>query len=126
VAIRREFKTLATARADMPASSVNAGRNYSAPSRAASRFALPLALRRPNFDALGFLRCQGVFSAPANQRPLFLGEGGINVQHERVCISAQLCDDKGRLVAHKAANEMHVSEPIEQGVCPVTLTPSHL
>jgi hypothetical protein len=38
------------------------------------------------------------------------------VQHERVNVSAELSDHKGHLMAHKAADEVHVAaEPVQLG-----------
>jgi hypothetical protein len=54
--------------------------------------------------------------APGNRRALLLGEGGVQVQQERLDVGAEIGDQKRRLVRHQAGNEMHVTrEPVELG-----------
>jgi hypothetical protein len=63
-----------------------------------------------------FLRCERRPGASGNQRPLFFGERGIQVQHERVGVGAELGHDERHVVAHQAADEMNVAaQPIELG-----------
>ena len=53
-------------------------------------------------------------SGPISTRPFLLGERGVQVEHERVRVSAQLGDNERHAVAHQAADEMHVAgEPVE-------------
>jgi hypothetical protein len=50
------------------------------------------------------------------QSALFFGQGGIDMQHERVGIGSEFGDDERRPVLHQAADEMHVArQPIELG-----------
>ncbi len=44
-----------------------------------------------------------------NQVALFLGQGRVNVQHERVCIGAKLGHDEGDALGHQARYERYVS-----------------
>ena len=59
---------------------------------------------------------QGRLGAGRDQRALLLGQRGVDVQHERVGIDAQLGDDERHPVGHQAADEVHVAaKPIELG-----------
>ena len=56
------------------------------------------------------------FGALRNDITLPLGEGGIDVEHERVGIQAKLGDHERDFVNHQPGNKMHVSaEPIKLG-----------
>jgi hypothetical protein len=68
-----------------------------------------LRVEPAELHALRFLRLQCVPRALRDQPALFLGQGGIEVQHERVSISAQLCHDEGRSVRHQARDEMDIA-----------------
>jgi hypothetical protein len=46
---------------------------------------------------------------PRDQGAFLLGEGGEQVEHERVGIGAQLAHDEGDTVRHETGNEMHVA-----------------
>ena len=51
-----------------------------------------------------------------DQPALLLGQRGVEVQHERIGVSAQLGDDERRLVGHQAGDEVDVAaEPVELG-----------
>ena len=51
-----------------------------------------------------------------DHRPLFLGDGRVNVQHERLDLGAELGDDESNLARHEAGDEHNVTrEPIERG-----------
>jgi hypothetical protein len=59
---------------------------------------------------------QGGLGSGRDDGALLLGEGGIQVQQERLDVGAQLGDEERRLVRHQAADEMHVTrQPIELG-----------
>jgi len=60
------------------------------------------------FDPLGgLLDSQRHAGAFGDQAPLFLGERGIEVEHERVGICAELGDDEGDAAGHEVRNEGH-------------------
>jgi hypothetical protein len=40
---------------------------------------------------------------------LLLGQGGVDVQHERISISAQLSDDEGHALRHSPSNDFLTS-----------------
>ena len=50
--------------------------------------------RIAELGAGGFLRCKGGPGTGRDQRPLFLGERRVKVQHERVGIGAEFGDDE--------------------------------
>ncbi len=51
-----------------------------------------------------------------DHRALLLGEGGVQMQQERLDVGTEIGDQKRRLVRHQAGNEMHVArEPVELG-----------
>ena len=64
--------------------------------------------------ALRLLPRQRRPGALADKRALFLGQGGVDVQHERIAVDAELSDDERHPVRHQAADEVHVAgQPIE-------------
>jgi hypothetical protein len=64
----------------------------------------------------GFGGGKSGFRALRDHRPLLLGEGGVQVQQERLDIGAEIGDQKRRLVRHEAADEVHVArEAVELG-----------
>jgi hypothetical protein len=51
-----------------------------------------------------------------NVPALFLGQGGVDVQHEWIRVRARLRHDEGHIVRHQAGDEMDVrAQPIELG-----------
>jgi hypothetical protein len=93
------------------------GRTFAAKASAAARLAVaPFALasarlvRLPSTTPWGFLLCQGSAGSIGNQRPLFLGQGGVNVQHERVRGGAQFGHEERQPLRHEAGNEMRIAE----------------
>jgi hypothetical protein len=53
---------------------------------------------------------------PRDQSPLLLGQGGIDMQQERIGIGAQLGHDEGHPVLHQAGDVVDVpAQPIELG-----------
>jgi hypothetical protein len=57
-----------------------------------------------------------VSGALGNGSALYLGEGGIDVQHEGIRISAKLRNDEWRFVRHQAADEVDVTtQSVELG-----------
>jgi hypothetical protein len=50
-------------------------------------------------DAAGLGRLQGELGALGDQPALFLGQRGVNVQHKRVHVRAQLGDDERHLLS---------------------------
>ena len=63
------------------------------------------------------LRClQGSLRAGTDQGALLLRQGGVDVQHERVGVDAQLGDDERHALDHQAADEVHVApQAVELG-----------
>jgi hypothetical protein len=66
-----------------------------------------LGIAEHNTAGLCGLQCFAC--APRDQRPLFLGERSVEMQHERIGVAAKLCDDERHLVRHQAGNEMHIA-----------------
>jgi hypothetical protein len=65
-------------------------------------------------DAAGFGFGETFAGSGRDHAPLLLGEGGPDVQHERVGIDAKLGDDEGDALGHQARNEVDVAgEAIE-------------
>jgi hypothetical protein len=51
---------------------------------------------------------------PQNERPLFFGQGGVQVQHERVGIDPKLGDDEGNAMLHQSRNVVNIpGQPIQ-------------
>jgi len=48
----------------------------------------------------GFLRCQGGLGTGRDQRPLFLGERRVKMEHKRVGVGAELSDDERHPLRH--------------------------
>jgi hypothetical protein len=100
----RAFKAAAIARCDLaPAASIwrTMGRTFAAKASAAARFtATPLAcasprlVRLPQQGALRLLLRQRRAGPVGDHAPLFLGQGGVNVQHERARVGAQFGHDE--------------------------------
>ena len=62
----------------------------------------------PRRCALRLLGCSGGAGAVCNHAPLFLGQGGIDVQHEGVSIRAQLGHYERHALRHHARDKRHV------------------
>src|SRR5258707_985099 len=67
------------------------------------------SIEAAQLEALGLLGGQCVSSALRDQPALFLRQGGIDVQHERIAVIAQLSHDERHFVSHQAADEMYIT-----------------
>ena len=88
------------------------------------RLPLPLARDRPRLGqariakrhAARFHSGKSDLGSLRDQRQFFLGDAGVNAEHERVDLGAELGDDEIDLARHQARNERDVSaEAIELG-----------
>jgi hypothetical protein len=80
------------------------------------RLGIQVALLTPTAQrhATGLGGLQRVARALAYHAPLLLGQGGVDVQHERVGIDTELGDDERHVMLHQTADVVHVAaQPIE-------------
>src|SRR5262245_42853306 len=66
--------------------------------------------------ATSFGSGESIAGAAADESTLLLGEGGVDVEHERVHIRTQLGDNEGNAMLHQAGDVGDIAaEPIELG-----------
>ena len=59
--------------------------------------------------ATGLGSCECFLGPLCDPVTLLLGDGCVNVQHERIHVGAELGDDEGHPLHHQAADEMNVA-----------------
>jgi hypothetical protein len=60
--------------------------------------------------------CQRCFGALGDQASLLLGQGGVEVEHERIGVAAEFSHDEGDALGHQARDERHIArQPVQLG-----------
>jgi hypothetical protein len=74
------------------------------------------------FRAPSLAGAQGGLGPVGNQPPLLLGEGGVEVQHERIGVCAQLSDEEWYALRHETGDEGDVARERERRSSLATMT----